>query len=399
MTRRKPALPQERSARFQRAVRTLLARPLLVAGLADPDLFRLIRSQAAELRDWFDRETGWRLVVDAQTARLFKTVPTVHDATYPARDPRSGAPFGRRRYVLTCLALGALERADSQVTLGRLAEQILMAAADPDLTAAGIVFALDNREERSDLIAVVRLLLDWGALHRVAGDEEAYLGASGDALYDVDRRVISGLLTGSRGPSTITEPTFEARMRALTAEVMPDTEELRNRSLRHRLTRKLLEEPVVYYDELTAEELSYLTRQRAAILGRITEATGLVGEVRAEGIAMVDPDDELTDIRMPAQGMLSHLTLLLAGHIAAEPDRVEVEELHTLTRKLAAEHKAYWRKNATDPGMEIELVNAALHALTALKLIAVAGAQVTAKPAIARYALAEPTIRDNGART
>lgn len=396
MTRRIRPLPADRAAGFQRAARALLSRPLLVAGRSDDD-FRLVRLHAGELREWFDRETGWRLLVDAQTARLFKTAPTADDATHPARDPRSRTPFGRRRYVLTCLALAALERADSQITLGRLAQHVLLAAADPDLVAAGITFSLDHRDERSDLVAVVRLLLDWGVLHRVAGDEEAYLGSAGDVLYDVDRRVIAGLLTGARGPSTIDATGPAERLTALLYEPVPDTEELRNRTLRHHLTRRLLEEPVVYYDDLRADELAYLTSQRAAIIGRITEATGLLAEVRAEGIAMVDPDDELTDVKMPAQGMQSHLTLLLAAHIAEHDRGVALDELHILTRKLAAEHKAYWRKSATDPGAEVDLVDVALAALVALKLVTVDAGEdrlVRARPAIARYALAAPTIRD-----
>jgi uncharacterized protein (TIGR02678 family) len=391
-------VPQETTARIQRAARALLARPLLVAGITDDDTFRLVRAHAAELRTWFDRETGWRLIVDAQAARLFKTAPTGDDPTHPARDPRSQAPFGRRRYVLLCLALAALERADHQITLGRLAERVLMSAADPELVDAGVTFALENREQRSDLVAVVRLLLDWGAVRRVSGDENAYLGASGDVLYDVDRRVIAGLLTGSRGPSTVAATGFEDRLRELMTEVVPDTEDLRNRALRHTLTRRLLEDPIVYYAELDEDERAYLVRQRSAITGRITELTGLVAELRAEGIALVDPNDELTDVKMPAAGMQSHLTLLLAERIAAaQPTSgVRRSELHALTRTLAEAHRSYWRKAATDPGAEVELVRQALAALVALRLVTVGEGKdppVIPCPALARYALAEPTIR------
>lgn len=383
----------DRRDQIRRAARTLLRNPLVTAGSSDDAVFRLVRQHATVLRDWFDRETGWRLTVDAQTARLFKTPPTPDDPTHPARDPRSRSPFGRRRYVLLCLALAGMERADNQITLGRLAETVLLAAADPDLVAAGITFSLQSRPERGDLVAVVRLLLDLGALRRVAGDEDAYLGASGDVLYDVDRRVVAGLLTGFRGPSTVDAEDPGGRIGALLAEVRPDTEEARNLSLRRTLTRRLLDDPVVYYDELPPAELAYLTSQRAAITGRITDLTGLLAEVRAEGIAMVDPDDELTDLRMPAQGMQSHLTLLLAGHLAANPDGVTVAELHQLTRRLAAEHRSYWRKNATDPGAEVELVAEAVQTLTALKLARRQGDTVLPRPAIARYSLSEPTVR------
>jgi len=149
---------------------------------------------------------------------------------------------------------------------------------------------------------------------------------------------------------------------------------------------------------LTEPELAYLTSQRYAILNRITQLTGLVGEVRAEGVAMVDPADELTDVRMPAEGMQSHLTLLLAERIAAaSTGGLRVSELHRHTRELARAHRSYWRKHATDPGAEVELVATALDALRALKLITVEPAEdplVVARPAIARYSLAEPTIRE-----
>ncbi|MDG4785076.1 TIGR02678 family protein [Micromonospora sp. WMMD1102] len=403
MRRTRMPAADEPAARLRQAARILLARPLLVAGLTDDQEFRLVRTCAAELREWFERETGWRLVADAQTIRLLKLTADPYDGTHPARDPRAKTPFSRQRYVLTCLALAALERTDGQVTLGRLAEEIVLAAAEPALADTGFAFTLDRRERRADMVAVVRLLLHWGALRRVAGDEEAYLGAGGDVLYDVDRRVIAGLLAAARGPSMISGATPEARLDALTSEVSLDLDDARNRALRHRLTRLLLEQPVLYYDDLSEPERSYLTSQRFALLNRITQLTGLVAEVRGEGIAMVDPADELTDVRMPAEGMQSHLTLLLAERIAAAgPDGVRVGELHRHTRALAREHRSYWRKHATDPGAEVDLVATALEALRALKLVTVGPGTdplVLGRPAIARYALAEPTIRERAQPT
>jgi uncharacterized protein (TIGR02678 family) len=169
------AVTAGRRSELTKAARGLLRRPVLRAHGPDAELVVLVRRHASELRSWFDRNTGWRLVVDSEVARLVKAVPDTADATHPARDPRSRAPFSRRRYVLTCLALAVLERADAQITLGRLAEQIVLAAADPDLAAAGVTFVLERREERTDLVSVVRLLLDLGVLSRVAGDEDAFV--------------------------------------------------------------------------------------------------------------------------------------------------------------------------------------------------------------------------------
>ncbi|MGB3442240.1 MAG: TIGR02678 family protein [Actinophytocola sp.] len=391
------AVTDENLAQRCAALRALLAKPLLTAG-ADDEVLRLVRRHATDLRDWLAAETGWRLVVDAESARLFKT--TGHeDGTHPAREGRGRPAFGRRRYVLACLAMAVLERADAQITLGRLAEGVLVAAAEPELADAGVVFTLNRRDQRSDLVAVVRLLLGLGVLERVAGDEDAYLTATGDVLYDVRRRVLAALLTGARGPSTIEAAGHAARLAELTSEPVPDTDDLRNRALRHRLTRRLLDDPVVYYDELTEDERGYLVSQRHAITRRIEQATGLVAEMRAEGVAMVDPDDELTDVRMPEQRTDGHVTLLVAEYLARrahDGEPVTLPRLRTYVRAKAAEHETYWRRGVTEPGADAELLAIALDKLRALRLVADVPGEppmVIARPAIARYAVQAPTIR------
>lgn len=393
MTGLSEALDATRVEETRRAARALLRRPLLRAAGSGADEFTLVRKHIGALRTWFDRNTGWRLQVDSEVARLVKAAADTADHTYPARDVRTRLPFGRRRYVLICLALAALERAEAQITLGRLAEQIVLAAADPELAAAGVVFTLENRDERGDLVAVVRLLLDLGVLSRVAGDEESFVKDSGDVLYDVERRVLATLITTPRGPSTVDALDFEARLAAVTRELEPTTDELRNRMLRHRLTRRLLEAPVLYYDELDEAELAYLTSQRAAITARIAELTGLVAEVRAEGIAMVDPNDDLTDLRMPDSGTDGHVTLLLAEFLAARNgDPIDEAELHVQVRSFAAAHRSYWRRTATEPGAETELTAQALTRLEALRLIRREAGAVLGRPALARYAVTEPMI-------
>jgi hypothetical protein len=79
-------------------------------------------------------------------------------------------------------------------------------------------------------------------------------------------------------------------------------------------------------------------------------------------------------------------------------------ELLAFVRQAAQAHASYWRKGVTDPGAEIELLGVALDKLTALRLIEVeneatrdgTGSVIRSRPAIARFALAEPTIREPG---
>ncbi|WP_372411925.1 TIGR02678 family protein [Streptomyces luteireticuli] len=387
-------LDGQHSAELRRAARALLKEPLLLARGPRSDDFRLVRRHASELREWFDRNTGWPLHVDADSARLLKTPGSLADPTHPAREvSRAGAPFTRRRYVLLCLALAALERGEAQVALGRLADQVVLDAADPHLTAAGIHFTLDRRDERLDLAAVVRLLLKLGVLRRVAGDEDAYVSGAGDVLYDVERRVLAGLLATRRGPSTVRADAFDERLAELVAETALDSDDLRFRAMRRSLTRRLLDDPVLYYDELTDAELAYLTRQRGFLTARITELTGLVAEVRAEGIAMVDPDDDLTDVRMPEQGTHGHITLLLTEHLAAaRGESVTTGDLRRKVRELAAEYAGFWAKSAKEPGMEGELVEQALAKLAALGLITRRGDEIAPRPALARYAVGETVV-------
>jgi uncharacterized protein (TIGR02678 family) len=387
---------QEASDRdLARATRALLREPLL-RHRAAPDAFRLVRRHATELRGWFDQNTGWRLYLDSEVARLFKLAEPDVGGSHPAREPRSRLPFGRRRYVLLCLALSVLERADAQITLGRLAEGIIVAAGDERLTAAGVTFELSGREERGDLVAVVRVLLELGALARVAGDEDAFVREAGDVLYDVERRVLAVLISAPRGPSTIAAGHVDARLRELIAEPEPVSDDLRTRAIRHRITRRLLDDPIVYYDDLSEAELAYLTSQRSALTKRISDRAGLVAEIRAEGIAMVDPRDELTDVRMPEIGTDGHVALLITEYLAARADDdgagCPVGELHTLVHRLATEHRAYWRRSTRDPGAEVGLVEHALERLAALRLIRRAGDAVHPLPALARFGLTAPTL-------
>lgn len=410
------ALEATRTAERQRAARALLRSPLLRPVGRGVETFALVRRHESVLREWFDRNTGWRLEVGSQVARLLTVPPEPTDASHPLRDTHAEKrPFSRRRYVLVMLALAALERAEAQTTLGRLAEQVVLLAADPDLasTGSGFVFRLERRDERVDLVAAVRALIGLGVLARVAGAEDAFVREDGDALYDVDRRVLALLLATRTGPSTLTAVDPRERLAALAdhgpgasaaAGAGPLSEEARLRALRHRLTRMLLALPVVHDDDLAEDERAYLRSQRGAIATRITELTGLVPEVRAEGVAMVDPEDSLTDVRMPEPGTDGHVTLLVAGylaaHDAAEPGTaVPVRHVESFVRARAAEHRGHWRHDSQVPGAERGLAERALARLGALRLVRVDPGEppdqavVRVRPAIHRYSVTAPVPR------
>lgn len=390
----KDVLTRHRDEERRDALRALLMCPLMTA--AHPD-FGAVRRHAHELRDWFSQAAGWILHVELDCARLYKRPADL-------LDPTRGAPeFGRRRYILFCLACAALERAEPQITLRTLGEKLLGMAADPELSARGFSFLLESHHERRELVAICRYLLSLGVLQRVAGDEDAFVSHAGDALYDVQRRVLAGVMASSRGPSTwppdVAPATLGARLVALTEEFTPDSDEGRRTAMRHHLARRLLDDPVIYFDELDAAPAmrAYFQNQRGALAARLCEATGLAPEQRAEGLALVDETGELTDVAMPAAGTASHVTLLvaefLAGAARAAPGTVTSDAaIVDFVRAATQEYGRYWNKAARLPGAEDELARAAVARLAALRLVVRGQEGVRALPALARFSLASTEV-------
>jgi uncharacterized protein (TIGR02678 family) len=397
-------LQQQRFQReeFRACVRALLMTPLMSP--ADDD-FAAVRRQAEALREWFSREAGWMLQVEREGARLYKRPGNLTDAM-------RGLPgYDRRRYVLLCLACAVLERADPQITLRLLGERLLELAAEP---ALDFTFTLEAQHERRELVSVCRTLLGLGVLHRVAGDEETFVQAGGDqadALYDVQRRMLAGMLAAVRGPSTWAPEeapvTLEARLQALVDEHVADSEEGRRTALRHQLARRLLDDPVVYVETLDPEARAYFFNQRGTMAARLCDAAGLVAEQRAEGLALVDEAGLLTDVAMPAEGTDAHVTLLVAEHLAAGQRQRRKDGADTTQAPVMREHDIadflheakgkygrYWRKSAREPGAERELAAIAIDRLEKLQLAVRKAGAVHPLPALARFALGEAEIRE-----
>lgn len=389
---------------FRRALRALLMRPLMSPEHAE---FPAVRRQAERLREWFVREVGWPLQVDREGARLYKRPADL-------ADPTRGLPaYDRRRYVLLCLACAVLERADPQITLKLLAERMVQQAADPALEASGFSFTLRGVSERRELVAVCRTLLEQGVLERVAGEEENFVHELGwqqsDALYDVHRRLLAGVLAAVRGPSTWpaegAPKDTPARIRALVAEHVMDSDQGRRDALRHQLARRLLDDPVLYAESLEPDAQAYFANQRGAMASRLCEATSLVAEQRAEGLALADESGQLTDLQMPAEGTEAHVTLLVAEYLAQRlrqmraPVPIAEDDITAFVRDAASRYGRYWRKSARAPGSEHELARIALERLRCLSLLRYEADGVYPLAAIARFSLGEAEIRLGACRT
>lgn len=394
------ALDHSRRDERQRALLALLQRPMM--GPDDP-AFAMVRRHADALRTWCAQEVGWSLVVEADFARLMKRSPDRADGSRQARFGDQRTVFGSRRYVLFCLALAALERGGIQTTLGALGEAVLDYADDQALREQGFSFGLERREQRRDMVVIVRALLALRVLQRVAGEEDAYLSGTGDVLYDIHRHILSTLLSCRRGPSTLafgasSEPTdLDGKLVAIDAQLPGTGDEARLSRLRRHLTARLLDDPVVYYADLPEDERDYLTRQRLPLTQRIFDATGLVPELRVEGVAMIDPGNELSDLSLPEEGTEGHATLLYAEHLAgclrADPGYAETKgELLRRLEDWSEQYKRYWRKQTREPGGLELLADTLVGRLQGLRLLQVQGDTLRPFPAIARYALGEARI-------
>ena len=377
-------LAQER----QRAIRLLLAHPFVTDTRPDPEAFALVRRHARELQHWFAEQLGYRLVIDIELARLHKR-PAPGAVPRPLRT-RSRAPFDARRYALLCLVLAALERLEVQTVLSELAEQVEILAASEEGVRP---FDRQSYAERQAFVDAVRWLVEVGVLALADGEDTAFVEGRGDALYDIHARRLSQVLSAAVPAAALADPA------QVGAEAYPDTEEGRNRRSRHRLLRRLIEEPVLYLADLDETERAYLASQRHYLVTQVEQA-GLVVEVRREGLAAVDPAGQLTDLAFPAPGTVSHAALLLAEHLAARaralPERTVIvprEECRSVLADLLARFGRFWNKSyqQEESGAE-RLLAEALGRLQDLALARVHAAGVEPLPALARYQAAEPAV-------
>lgn len=299
---------------YQRAARLILSRHLVTASYPDRSALPLLRRWATELREDLLELFGFRLEVTETTARLF----TVVDRLDPDSGTRTATdrPFDRRRYAYLALVLAALGRAGAQISLSELAEYVVAESSRVE----GVEFAPSRGTDRDAFVDVVGWLTMRGAITVADGDAGGWARdpAIGEALYDIDRAVVTALFRPPQALQHIDS------VRALLAPVSAGG----TQEVARRMRRALVQRPVVYAEELDDEEAVQLALPRTA--ADVALLTGLVVERRAEGVALVGPSGRLSDVRFPGTGTVAQVALLLAGEIcdrvldadAPEPVRV-----------------------------------------------------------------------------
>lgn len=365
------------------AIRALLAQPLLERG---NDALGAVRRHRAEIARWFSEELGYRLdATRPEVARLAKLPGPGHEPR--GLRTRSGRTFDPCRYALTCLVLASAESAGERTTLARLFEDVALRAS----VVEGLEWTGESGADRRAFIQSVQAAVGLGVLEKADGDEERFVRGEegGDALYRVDRDRLSLLPTAPQPPS------LAGSADDVATEPYPDTEDGRNRRRRHRVTRALVEQPVVYHEDLVPEELEYLQSQRPRLERLLAEKVGLTLEVRAEGWVAVDESGDLTDLRWPDYGAAETTALRLcdelgARHRRGDPSRWPASEMTTFVRGLADEYAGYWRQGTESQAGAEALAERAVDLLTRARLARLhPEGGVEARSGAGRYAAAD----------
>ena len=387
-----------------RGIRLLLANPL-ISERTSADWFDLVRRRREPIRQWFDYYCGWTLIVEPRLgyARLVK-VRAATDPSRPARRPRSGrAPFDRRRYVLLCLVAAELLTVPV-TTIGLLADGVSRASgADPVVNT----FDSASRAERMAFVDVIRMLESFGVLEVVDGSTENFVeSATAKVLYRIDSTLLLRLLAAPVGPSQLGIPpdevplrldqllamaTREQRYGAVAGDgpgPLPASDVQRNLWLRHSIFRRLADDPVLYLDDLSAEERAYLASPTGRqLLRRAADQGGFVLEDRAEGMLFIDTDGIATDSRFPDDASTAKVAALLLLDSMDGP--CTTGQLQVAAAALLAKFPR-WAKSYREDDGPAQLVSDALAVLQGFGLVSVTGGLVQPLPAAARYAAGDP---------
>jgi uncharacterized protein (TIGR02678 family) len=312
-------------AEYQQAARLVLRHPLITASYPDRTALPLARKWARQLRADFAEVLGYTLVSTGETIRLRRVQDTL-DTTRPVLT-RARRPFDRRRYAYLVLTLSALGRAGSQVALGELADAVAAEAGRID----GLGMDTGRKADRDAFVDAVAWLEVRGALRMADGSAAEWVNdpERAEALYDIDREIISAVYAPSRVLQHLNSVT----------ELLNGTDRdgpaqginAQRRLSARRARRLVLENPVVYYADVNPGLLGQL--RSAALTEDLERLTGLPLERRVEGVALVSVGQRLTDVTFPGTGTVAQAALLLCARIAGclQRNRTRVEHLPAAT--------------------------------------------------------------------
>jgi uncharacterized protein (TIGR02678 family) len=271
--------------------------------------------------------------------------------------------------------LAATASGPDRISLRDLVLQVRSAAAD-----AGVV--LDGgAAERRAVVTALRWLIAGGVvreLDRTVAGYESDAGA--DALLEIRNDRLALLAT----PAMVGAEAAQELLERAAGE----------RTGRAAMRRRLVEDPVLYADDVAPEDWAELRRRFGEEARYLEEMFGFVVEARAEGAAAIDVDGGCSDHAFPRPGTTPHAALLLLDALVmrhrggADPATVDRELAELLER-----YGKHWSREAVaDP---VALRTNAVALLATMGLVAVtASGRVTPRPAAARFAPAVSVVGD-----
>lgn len=317
-------------AEYQKAARLVLRHPLITASYPDASTLPLVRKWVRQLRTDFGEVLGYTLLASGDTIRL-RRVQDALDGTRPALT-RAGRPFDRRRYSYLVLTMSAVGRSGTQIALSELADAVAADAARID----GLGMDTGRKPDRDAFVDAVTWLEVRGALRMADGSaiEWANDPQRAEALYDIDREVVGAIYAPSRVLQHLDSVT---ELLDSPGGAPAQGREARRRVNARRARRLVVEQPVVYYADVDEDLRGQL--RSASLAEDAGRLTGLDLERRAEGVALVNAGQRLTDVTFPLTGTVAQAALLLcariAGYLRHNSSRIERIPAATAAERLA----------------------------------------------------------------
>ncbi len=312
-------------AEYQKAARLVLRHPLITSSYPDSSALPLVREWVRPLRDDLGEVLGYTLLASGDTIRLRRVADTL-DGTRPAVT-RAGRPFDRRRYAYLVLTLSALGRSGAQITLSELADAVAADAA----RVSGLGMDTGRKPDRDAFVDAVAWLEARGAVSTADGSAAEWVSDPdrAEALYDIDREVTGAIYAPSR---VLQHLRSVNELLGEPGGAAPAQSQAAQRRAAARQARRL----VVEHD--VGEELRGQLRS-AGLAEDVERLTGLHLERRAEGVALVNAGQRLTDVMFPSAGTVAQAALLLcariAGYLQRNSSRAELLPAATAAERLA----------------------------------------------------------------
>ncbi|HKM39676.1 MAG TPA: TIGR02678 family protein [bacterium] len=336
-----------RSQRFQAERRTCVQALLnryFITKAADPELYQTIRHHFQDLREWFQDQCGFTLLLTRKFAKLEKVPGKAHAwmGWELFSEPRDYALFSY------CLWYLEGKGENEQFLLTDMVESIRQ-----HLLGLGLEMDWTLYDHRRSMARTLKQLKTMGVLLAVDGDEWdwALQGDQHNVLYESSHYARYVL---RRFPQDLSQYMAVEDLGQVFYAPTPEGE---LKARRHHIFRRLLQEPVVYDWEWTKLERHYVLTQRHYLRQQLETMAGLVGQRYREGLLFFYPEASGEMELFPTARAISDLVQALAAEIrrrAAGDTEPAVDErgclaltrleFETLLLKLRQRYGDYWSK-------------------------------------------------------